>query len=111
MVAFPAPGFVFEDLYLACEGGIAELSGDFDNPTRLRYAFRNAPTEVHEECFDGEDPFRAEFAHFAECVREGREPIASGTEGMKSVGFALAVKESVRSREPVELKCSAGGAE
>ena len=104
MVALPAPGFMFEDLYVACEGGIAELSGDFDNPTRLRYAFRSAQSEVHEERFDGEDPFRAEFRHFLDCARDGREPLANGTEGLKSVAFALAVKQSARSGAAVELR-------
>jgi predicted dehydrogenase len=103
MVAFPAPGMVFEDLWVACENGIAEVSGDFDNPTKLRWALRSAQNEVHEESFAGEDPFIAEFAHFEECVRTGATPITSGPECLKSVALCLAVKQSARSREAVVL--------
>ncbi len=103
MVAFPAPGMMFEDLWVACEHGMAEVSGDFDNPTKLRWVLRAAPDEMHEESFAGEDPFVAEFTHFAECVETGATPIASGPECLKSVEMCLAVKRSARTRETVVL--------
>ncbi len=103
MVAFPVPGMMFEDVYVACEHGIAEVSGDFDNPVRLRWALRSAPDALHHESFEGEEPFRDEFLHFAECVRTGATPVTSGAESRKAIELCLAVKRSARTREIVTL--------
>lgn len=103
MIGTPSPGLAFEDFYIACEHGTAQVSGDFDNPAHLRYALRARPAEVHSESFTDGDPFAAEFRHFAECVREGKEPLTSGSEGKKAIELCMAVKQSARTGQPVVL--------
>lgn len=103
MIGTPTPGLAFEDTYVACEHGTAQVTGDFDNPSRLVYALRTAPGAVSEEVFDQNDPFRAEFLHFAECVRDGAVPLTSGEESLKAVALCHAVKKSARTHQPVYL--------
>jgi len=104
MIGTPAPGLMFEDFYAACVNGTAQVAGGFDNPTELKYAFRNKPTELHVEEFEGEDPFVAEFRHFSDCVATGRTPISSGPESKKAITLCHAVKASARTRTPVEIE-------
>jgi len=92
--------FHFEDIYAVSEKGVAEISGAFDNPNRLRYGFRTDPRHAVEETFDA-DPFLLEMEHFVECVRTGRVPRADGTAGMKAVAICRAVKRSAERKEPV----------
>jgi len=102
MVSIPTPGMIFEDIYVACTHGIAEVSGPFDNPNKLTYAFRDDFRKMHTETF-GDDPFVREFEHFDECVRTGASPLTSGYEGMKAVELCHAVKRSARSETPVTV--------
>ncbi len=97
------PKMSHEDVFLAGENGVAEIGGSFDNADRLVYVLRSDAGEVHEETFPDSDPFRAEFEHFYECVEEEREPLTSGAEGREAVRLCLAVKEAVRTGQPVKL--------
>ena len=95
--------FRSEDYYAATEAGVAEVSGPFDNPDTLRYAFRDRPDDVHEESFAGADPFLAEIKHFIDCVRSGKSPDVSGEDGRKAIELCLAIKQAVRSGGPVDM--------
>ena len=95
--------FSFEDFYVANEAGVAEVSGGFDRPETLRYAFRKDPSNVCEESYPDFDAFHAEIEHFMDCVRNGNEPRASGEAGMKAVAICRAVKRSAEIGAPVEL--------
>ena len=95
--------FRFEDYYVATEVGVAEVSGPFDNPDALRYAFRDRPDDIHEESFPGADPFLAEIRHFLDCVQSGKTPGVTGEDGRKAIELCLAIQEAVRSGRPVTL--------
>lgn len=95
--------FRFEDYFVATEVGVAEVSGPFDNPDSLRYAFRDRPDDVHEESFPGADPFLAEIRHFLDCVRSGRTPAVTGEDGRKAIELCLAIRQAVRSGAPVTM--------
>ena len=93
--------FNFEDFYVANEKGVAEVTGKFDRPEILRYAFRQYPSVVQQESYPNFDAFRAEIEHFMECIQTGSEPIASGEAGMKAVAICRAVKNSAEIGVPV----------
>src|SRR5207302_1292791 len=78
-------GFNFEDLYVACERGVAQVSGGFDNPERLAWALRSDGGTVREEAFPGADLFALELEHFLECVETGVPPETGGEEGLKAI--------------------------
>jgi predicted dehydrogenase len=100
----PPRPFTEEQWSFGCERGVAEVTGPFDNLQKLTWALRQGgKAEVHEEAWPEADPFRAEIEHFLACIREGTEPRASGAAGMQAVRFCLAIKESVRTGEPVTL--------
>jgi len=97
------PGFSFEDFYVATDAGVAEVSGPFDNADTLKYVYRENPKDVTEERVEGADPFLLEMQHFLECVEQKKEPLTSGSEGMKAVELCLAVKQSAAEGQPVVL--------
>lgn len=49
------------------------------------------------------DQFAAEIDYFTRCIREGRQPEPSGTEGLADVRVVEAIIESVRSGRPVAI--------
>lgn len=95
--------FAFEDYYAATAEGVAEVTGPFDNPDSLRYAFRDRPGDVHEESFPGADPFQAEICHFLGCIRSGQAPRVSGEDGKGAIALCLAIKEAIRLGRGVAL--------
>jgi len=95
------PGMSFEDLYVATDAGVAEVSGRFDNADTLRHVLRSDPRSVQTETFEGADPFELEMAHFIHCIESGAKPLTSGEEGLKAVELCLAVKQSARAGTPV----------
>jgi predicted dehydrogenase len=95
-------GFAGETSYLACEKAIAEVKGSFDNPEHLRYILRSEPGRVVEVNYGEKDLFRAELAHFAECILNDKQPLVPGEEGRASVAVSIAVKESIRTGRPVK---------
>jgi len=96
-------GFATENATFSHTNAVVEVSGPLDGPYRLRYVLKSAPADVVENDFAGFDPFAAELQHFADCVREGKEPWVPGEEGRASVALCLAVKRSVRSGRAVKL--------
>lgn len=56
------------------------------------------------------DPFVEEFRHFLECIHEGKEPLTSGEEALRTQAVALAAYESERTGctvRPAQLLSSA----
>jgi len=82
--------------------GIAQISGAFDKPTDLDIYMYADRKSLHEE-FPDSDPIGMEVAHFAECVRKGTQPRATGEDGRAALEICLAVKESARSGLPKNL--------
>ena len=54
--------------------------------------------------FSGGDQFAAELIYFSDCIREGREPEPSGTEGLADVRIINAIYESARCGKPVKIE-------
>lgn len=96
-------GFATEFVSLSHENAVVELGGKFDSPFSLRYVLKSDPENIIEKSFEDFDPFHAELAHFADCVREDREPLIPGEEGRASVALCEAVKKSARTGEIVVL--------
>lgn len=49
------------------------------------------------------DQFAAEIDYFSRCIREGRQPEPSGSEGLADVQVVEAIIESIRTRRPVAV--------
>ena len=82
--------------------GIAQISGRLDQPFKLRTLLReDALPEDHY--YDGSDGIREEIRHFLQCIREDREPVATGLDGRKALEIALAAIESIRKHCVVHL--------
>lgn len=94
-------GFATENVTLSHDNAVVEVGGRFDSPFHLRYVLKDDPQNVVEEDFEGFDPFRAELAHFADCIRSDTDPLIPGEEGRSSVALCLAVKRSARTGEVV----------
>lgn len=78
----PVPRRNYTDLYI--EGGVVtECQENF--PQRFREAYR------------------AEFEVFASCIREGRQPEVTVTDGRKAVQIALAAKQSFEEKRYMEI--------
>jgi UDP-N-acetylglucosamine 3-dehydrogenase len=58
---------------------------------------------------DGTHPGRAELAHFVDCVRNRRSPIATGEDGAASLAVALAAVESANGAGRVAVELDSGG--
>jgi predicted dehydrogenase len=99
----PARPLGEEQWFFGCERGVAEVTGPFDNLQTLRWAERGRDAEVHDEHWPDADPFLAEIEHFLECIRQRQEPRASGAAGLQAVRFCLAVKQTIRTGQPVAI--------
>jgi predicted dehydrogenase len=65
--------------------------------------------EVHSfPAFERNQLFLDELNHFLECVKTRRKPMVDLADGLQSLRIALAVKESMKTRLPVELHESNG---
>jgi len=94
-------GFTQEVLAISSKKMAAEVHGGFDNPTDLRYIYRDNPNDVKTMRFDDASGFSGEFKHIVECIQEDKTPIPNGVEGREAVRVCLAVKKSARSGQPV----------
>jgi predicted dehydrogenase len=94
-----------EEVLLATPKMVFELQGGFDRADQLRYVYRDNPAEVHTR--NDEQPylggFPEEIAHFVDCVANDHEPRADGVAGRESVRICLAIKESIRTGQPVDI--------
>jgi myo-inositol 2-dehydrogenase/D-chiro-inositol 1-dehydrogenase len=55
------------------------------------------------------DAYVAQFAHFAECIRTGRQPSVTGTDARVALEIALAARQSVETNAPVALTAVVAG--
>jgi len=63
-----------------------------------------APVEPATEGLACEDPFVNEIVHFSRCCREGKEPVSSGRDNLRTMKAVFGVYESARTGRIVELK-------
>ena len=97
-------GFHFEDLFLAGEGGVAQVAGPFDAPEHLEWALRSDGGNVREETFAGADLFAVELDHFLGCVETGAPPETGGEEGLRAIEeLCLAWKRAAVEDQPVRV--------
>lgn len=99
--------FASEGTYLSTDHALVEVTGPFDNPDRVRFARRDDPGSVCELPQPRQDAFNLELSHFVECLRTGAEPACTGEDARGSIAVCLAVKESIRRGQPVDLGTAA----
>ncbi len=64
----------------------------------------NLTPDVHSfPCFERNQLFLDETAHFLECVKTRKRPVVDVVDGLQSLRMALAVKKSIATHKPVEL--------
>ena len=68
----------------------------------LRHILR-VEQKTRRHTFAKRDQFGPELVYFSDCVRKGREPEPSGTEGLADVRVIRAALESARTSRPVRL--------
>jgi predicted dehydrogenase len=91
-----------ECLDIHYERAVARVWGGLDLPYNLTLLMRDE--EMPEQhVFEGSDGIREEIRHFIQCVQEGGTPWATGIDGREAVRIALAVIESSREKQPVQL--------
>jgi predicted dehydrogenase len=61
------------------------------------------PIEPNTTGLAGADPYVNEILHFAQCVREGREPLSSGRDNLGTMRAVFAWQESARTGAEVGL--------
>lgn len=71
--------------------------GSYDEALSLREGDISIPY------FKMTEPLRVEAAHFIECVREGKEPLSGGQNGLDVVRILEAVTQSLKTGQPVTL--------
>jgi myo-inositol 2-dehydrogenase/D-chiro-inositol 1-dehydrogenase/scyllo-inositol 2-dehydrogenase (NAD+) len=49
------------------------------------------------------DAYRDEMEHFIECIHENRQPSVTGIDGLNAVACVVAINESIRQGQPIEL--------
>jgi predicted dehydrogenase len=96
-------GFADERVSFATPTAVCEVNGPFDRPNSLRYIRRHDPRNVQELHFEKMDGFREEIAEFVAAIEEGRDPLVTGEDAMKSIALALAVKRSIREGRSIEM--------
>lgn len=61
------------------------------------------PIEPVREQFPGDDPFINEILHFAECCRNGKEPLTSGRDNLGTIKTIFGIYKSFKTGKKVEL--------
>ncbi len=95
--------FADERFFFACDGGEARFWGRFDASTEWRMALRSAPDKIVNESIEADDCFDSEIGHFLACVRSGDEPLVTGEDARGSVAVTVAIKESIRTGQAIQL--------
>ncbi len=65
--------------------------------------YLNIEGEKSERAFTHQDQFAQELAEFSECVLQGRDPLASGEDGLADVRVIEALLRSAETGQPVKL--------
>lgn len=92
-----------EHFFFACERGEVRITGGFDRPTNWWSARRGDGSSAKEEVVPVDDCFDREISHFLECVRTGQTPLVTGEDARQSIAACLAIKQSIRTGQPVRL--------
>lgn len=61
------------------------------------------PLDVSNVDLPTDTPFTNEILHFADCVREGKEPISSGKDNLGTMKLILGIYEAARTGKPLDL--------
>ncbi|MBV6716690.1 Gfo/Idh/MocA family oxidoreductase [Paenibacillus chitinolyticus] len=105
------PGPFTTDVELAGTGGVLRFNSE--NAVSLRvFKAKGAAAEAAAEKAavpvpkspSTYNPYYLELAHFADCVRTGREPEVTAEDACSALRTSLAVIESARTGRPVKLK-------
>lgn len=96
-------GFADERVSIVTPRVCCEVSGPFDLPNRLRYIKRIDPGRPRELSFEDADGFKAEITEFVDSIETNRSPKVTGEDAAKSVTVALAVKKSIREKQPIQM--------
>lgn len=91
-----------ERLSFSYDSHIVEVFGPFDQPATMRLMDRGA-TDIALKSWAEPSGFEEQFAAFSECVHGRADPRATGLDGKRALQLSLAVKESGRTRRPVDL--------
>lgn len=73
-----------------------------DGPTGMQAA-RFVPVDGASVGLPTDQAFTNEILHFADCCREGKEPISSGKDNLGTMKAIFGIYESARTGQPVEL--------
>jgi glucose-fructose oxidoreductase len=87
---------------LAGTKGTLKVEPAFDFPGPLAYELKVGARTTRRR-FGASDQFGPELAHFSACVRSGRDPEPSGSEGLADVRVIEALYRSARTGRPVTL--------
>jgi predicted dehydrogenase len=79
----------------------AGITPQYDDFGTFRLITRQG--EVRRPPVEKAEPLRLELAHFIECARTHKEPVASGEVGLNAVRVAEAALESARKKRTVRL--------
>jgi predicted dehydrogenase len=85
------------------EKGWASLCPAFAFEQERRLRVENSSRRF-EKTFNTFDEFALEIDAFSECIREGRDPVPDGYEGLKDLVIIEAIYRSARMRRPVPIR-------
>ncbi len=91
------------DYRVGAERGSYELAPATSNLNLRLFVNTREPRARTERFLRNIDQIDAEFAHFADCIHEGREPDTPGEEGLKDLRVIEALYRSAREGRPVLL--------
>jgi predicted dehydrogenase len=93
-------------LAVNCQTGWIAMESAFEyRGQRLRVARRRGDQEEISELFPKEEnQFALEIDHMAQCVRENRQPMTPGLEGLKDQRLMQAIYRSAAERRPIPVE-------
>jgi len=92
-----------EEICFANEKVAGKVKGRFDFPNILQYVFRKEPEKIYRKRFSNPAGFKEEIEHFIKCIKENKEPLANGEDGINSLKLALAIKKSIKEERIILL--------
>jgi len=96
-------GIANEYFFLACDHGEVRISGPFDQPMNWWMCRRDALDQPQEEALPRDTGFEAEIKHFLHSIRTGAKPLVTGEDARNSVAVCIAIKESARTGQPIQI--------
>lgn len=93
---------------VVCTEGRLRMDPAYDMATDLVVETETPGKKPKKQTFKKRDQVAPELTEFAACIREGREPEASGREGLADIRVLEAIQESLGSGQRVVLRGDAG---